>query len=68
MPVRIKLSRLPRRYDPRLLPEREDDACVIHAAPAMLRMLASMCQRPNAPAAVDISRLLQECGIEIDYG
>lgn len=64
--IRVRLSVLPKRYDPRVLPNDSVAAHLYAAAPAMLRLLASMSERHNAPAKVDIDRVLSDCGIEIE--
>ena len=42
-----------------------EEAILIAAVPRLLRLLAGMSERPNAPAKVDIDRCLQACEIEI---
>lgn len=45
----------------------ERAAKIAAAAPRLLTLLGLMAKRPNAPAALDIGRVLALCGLEFDH-
>ena len=65
--MKINPKYLPSRYDSRMLPSTPAQALVLEAAFSMLRFLASMSRRPNAPAKIEIDRMLASWGIELDH-